>query len=114
MPKKLVLYVNMTYTKKVVVTVSKRAKKSLDTIPKHIAINFFLWRREIETNGLFETQKIPGYHDEPLHGKLKGIRSVRLGLNYRAYYRLLKQKIECVHIEEVNKHDYKAIERLFR
>jgi proteic killer suppression protein len=78
-----------------------------------VAINFFLWQREVEAHGLSTVQKIPGYHDEPLQGKLKGVRSVRLGLGYRAFYRLRKDKIECVYVEEVNKHDYKAIERLF-
>ena len=32
---------------------------------------------------------------------------------FRAYYRITRDEIVCVVIEEVNKHDYKAIERLF-
>ena len=53
-----------------------------------------------------------GYHDEPLKGKLRGIRSVRLGLGYRAYSRIDQAVVRTLVVEEVNKHDYKAIERL--
>jgi proteic killer suppression protein len=79
-----------------------------------VAVNFFLWRREVEEHGIEEVRKIPGYHDEPLQGKLKGIvRSVRLGQGYRAFYRIREGKVKCVFVEEVNLHDYKEIERLF-
>ena len=63
--------------------------------------------------GLAETQKIPGYHDEPLHGKLRGLRSFRVSLGFRGFYRVVKEQIQFVLVEEVNKHDYKKIERLF-
>jgi proteic killer suppression protein len=57
----------------------------------------------------------PGYHDEPLMGKLKDVRSVRLGRSYRIYYRQIAvDRIETVLVEEVNKHDYKKVERLFQ
>ncbi len=51
-------------------------------------------------------QKIKGYHDEPLKGKRKGQRSIRLSKSYRAIYTIKKNEIEFVSIEEVNKHDY--------
>jgi len=81
-------------------------------VPRHVAVNFLLWKQEVETHGLEAIQKIPGYHDEPLRGKLRGIRSIRLGLGYRAYYRIDKCVVRTLIVEEVNKHDYKAIERL--
>lgn len=103
----------MTYTRQVKVTVTKRAEKSLGRVPRHVAVNFLLWKREVETHGLEPVQKIPGYHDEALKGKLHGVRSIRLGLGYRAYYRIEKGAVRTLIVEEVNKHDYKAIERLF-
>jgi proteic killer suppression protein len=106
------VYVFLTYNAQVKVTVSKRAEKSLGRVPRHIAVNFLLWKREVETHGLGPVQKISGYHDEPLEGKLHGIRSIRLGRDYRAYYRIEKSEIRALIVEEVNKHDYKAIERL--
>jgi proteic killer suppression protein len=96
------------------VEVTRRAEKSLAKAPRQAAVNFFTWKREVEEHGLEIIRKIPGYHDEPLEGKLKGkIRSIRLGLGYRAFYRVVGSSVKCVFVEEVNKHDYKAIERLF-
>ena len=64
--------------------------------------------------GVDVVKKIPGYHDEPLQGKLKGyVRSVRLGLGYRLFYRLIEGTVKCLLVEDVNRHDYKKIERLF-
>ena len=79
-----------------------------------MAAKFLYWKRQIEEHGLDLVMKIPGYHDEPLEGKLKGFcRSVRMALGYRAYYRLVETPSKCVLVEEVNHHDYKKIERLF-
>ena len=71
-----------------------------------------MWKREIEEHGIEVIRQISGYHDEPLHGKLQGIRSVRLAKGYRVYYRIVGQRPKVLVVEEVNNHDYKAIERL--
>ncbi len=104
-----------------IVRLTKRAEKSLKDLVKgnRTAVTKFLfWKREVESLGLDAVKILPGYHDEPLEGKLKGVRSVRLTLGYRCYYRIVQEKedavlIDCVLVEEVNKHDYKKIERLF-
>ena len=96
------------------VEVSKRAERSLGKVPKRVAAKFFYWKQQVEEHGLELVMKLPGYHDEPLQGKLKGYcRSIRLALGYRAYYRLSGTTVQCVLVEEVNRHDYKEIERLF-
>jgi addiction module RelE/StbE family toxin len=95
------------------VQTSKRALKSLEKVPKQAVAKYMLWRSQVIENGLAEVQKIPSYNDEALHGKLKGIRSIRLTDGYRAYYRIIHDEVVCVYVEEVNKHDYKKIERLF-
>jgi proteic killer suppression protein len=87
--------------------------KSLARAPQHVVAKFMLWRSQVVKSGLEVVQKVPSYHDEPLLGKLKGIRSIRLSDGYRAYYRIGHDEVICVIVEEVNKHDYKAIERLF-
>lgn len=74
------------------VTLTKRAEKSLGRAPRHVAVNFLTWKREIETHGLDVVQKIPGYHDEPL----KGVRSIWIGLGYRAYYWLDFQEVRTL------------------
>jgi proteic killer suppression protein len=96
------------------VEVSRRAERSLTKAPKQVAAKFFYWKQQVEEHGLELVMKLPGYHDEPLQGKLKGYcRSVRMALGYRAYYRVIGNTIRCVLVEEVNRHDYKEIERLF-
>ena len=55
---------------------------------------------------LEEVRKVLGWHDEPLYGKRKGQRSIRLSKSYRAIYVIKKTHIKFVSIEEVHKHAY--------
>ena len=102
----------MTYDGKAKVVVTKRAAKSLLKVPRRVAVGFIFWKKEVETHGIERVRRIPGYHDEPLKGKLRGVRSVRLGRGYRAYYRVKNGEVLALIVEEVNKHDYKAIEKI--
>lgn len=95
------------------VVTSKRAKKSLRKVPHQVAVAFVFWRESVKEHRLEQIQKIPGYHDEGLSGRLRGLRSFRLSLGYRGFYRVVQNTIEFVMVEEVNKHDYKKIERIF-
>lgn len=70
------------------------------------ALKLQAWIDEISHHGLSETRKIPGYHDEPLKGRRKGQRSIRLNIAYRAIYVIKKSKIDFVEVQEVNKHEY--------
>ena len=89
------------------VILSKKAKKDLLKLPRHIVEALAIWVDDIEDRGLIEVRKISGYHDEPLIGNRKGQRSIRLSRSYRAIYVLKNdQKIEFISVEEVNKHDY--------
>lgn len=93
---------------------TKRALKSLSRAPYTVRVNYLLWRGQVEESGLEEVRKVLGYHDEPLQGKLRDVRSVRLGRSYRLFYRIVAiDVVETVRVEEVNRHDYKEIERLF-
>jgi proteic killer suppression protein len=96
------------------VEITKRAERSLAGVPRQVAAKFFYWKQQVEEHGLEFVRTIHGYHDEPLQGKLKGYaRSVRMALGYRTYYRVIGTSVQCVLVEEVNRHDYKEIERLF-
>ena len=53
-------------------------KRQLKRIDKGIIKRLQRWVFYVETQGLLETRKIPGFHDEPLKSKWKGYRSVRL------------------------------------
>ena len=59
------------------ITRSKTFDKQLDRIPEYLQKKFQFWVFLIETKGIPEVQKIPGFHDEPLIGERKGQRSAR-------------------------------------
>lgn len=88
------------------VELTASAKKDIKKVPKHIVVKLLSWIDSVEEYGLAETSKIKGYHDEPLKGKRKRQRSIRLSKSYRAIYIIRRNEIEFVSIEEVNKHDY--------
>ena len=89
------------------VEISRLAKKQLKKVPEHILRKFIQWTKDVSLMGLEEVRKVPGYHDEPLKGKRKEERSIRLSRAYRAIYVLKNDgSVEFVYIEEVNKHEY--------
>jgi proteic killer suppression protein len=89
------------------VILSENAKRDLKKVPLHIAIKLYEWIEAVAADGLNEVRKISGYHDEPLKGKRKGQRSIRLSKSYRAIYTITNEgKMEFVEVIEVNKHDY--------
>jgi toxin HigB-1 len=86
-----------------------RVKKQLKKVPSFVVKSLNQWVRAIELDGLFATQKIPGYHDEPLRGERKGQRSARLNRKWRVVYTVEKdQSINIVRVEEVMAHDYRT------
>jgi toxin HigB-1 len=102
------VYSEEVYTVRVinVVVLSKKAEKDLAVVPTHVAVKLQDWVEDVEERGVEAVRTIPGYHDEPLKGALKGQRSIRLSKGYRAYYRVVKNAVEFLRVEGVNKHDY--------
>jgi toxin HigB-1 len=89
------------------VVLSRRAKKEMEKIPFEIFIKVKLWMQRVRKNGLENTKKYPGYHDELLQGKRWGQRSARLNRGYRIFYSIRKDDdIFYVYVGEVNKHEY--------
>ena len=89
------------------VTLTVGALKDLKRVPLNIAIKLQAWIDIVAHRGLSEVRKISGYHDEPLKGKRKSERSIRLNRGYRAIYRIKENKmVHFVEIREVNKHEY--------
>ena len=83
------------------------ALKQLRRVPTHIVNNLMIWIAAVETDGLEEARRVPGYHDEPLKGTRKGQRSIRLSRAYRAVYEIKKGgTVQFVSVQEVHKHDY--------
>lgn len=75
-------------------------------MPKYIAFKLLGWIDAIEHQGLNQIRKIPGYHDEQLKGNRAKQRSIRLNKAYRAIYEIQNNKIKCIEVMEVNKHEY--------
>jgi proteic killer suppression protein len=89
------------------VQISAKAVKDLAKVPLPIFLKLQSWIESVGYDGLSVVRKIPGYHDEPLQGKRKGQRSIRLNIAYRAIYVVDKEGlIHFIEILEVNKHDY--------
>jgi len=49
---------------------------------------------------------IKGFHDEALHGQLKGLRSSRLGLHYRVFYKVEESESVFL-VMNITAHDYR-------
>jgi proteic killer suppression protein len=89
------------------VVLNKNSKNDLKKVPLYIAVKLFEWIEMVTHEGLLQTRKIPGFHDEPLKGNRKGQRSIRLSRAYRAIYKIgTDDQMEIVEVVEVNKHDY--------
>jgi proteic killer suppression protein len=87
------------------VIATSKFEKDLKKVPDFIQKKVLFWIFLVETQGLSETMKLKGYHDEPLKGQRAGQRSVRMNRAYRLIYRLIDNKIK-IELLEVNKHDY--------
>ena len=94
-----------TYT----VEISTEAEKNLKKIPGNLVMKLALWVKHVNNEGIIQVRKIKGYHDEPLKGKRKGQRSIRLNKAYRAIYTEHdngKVELNYIEVNEVNKHEY--------
>jgi proteic killer suppression protein len=83
------------------------AQRALLRVPPYIADKLALWVNLVETEGIAEARRIPGFHDEPLRGARAGQRSIRLSRGYRAIYTIERAGADLViAIAEVSKHAY--------
>ncbi len=97
----------LAYPGSVEILVSAKAKKQLKKVPSHISTKFEYWCDLIKFMGLRKSRQYKGFHDEPLKGNRKGLRSVRLSKAYRAIYIETDPKMyEIIEVLEVNKHEY--------
>ena len=97
----------MTYIRIKERVIFDKVDKQLRKVPKYVQEKLRAWADAVEEEGLSETRKIPGYHDEPLKGDREGQRSIRLTKSYRATYTEERNGIiNLVVLEEVNKHEY--------
>ena len=87
--------------------IAERARRQLRRVPRHIVEKLMAWIEGVEEDGLEATRRVPGYHDEPLKGKRRGQRSIRLSRQWRAIYEIRTDgRTQFVSVEEVTPHVY--------
>lgn len=90
---------------------SARAEKDyakIDRSKQNVLKKVTEWTQSVTKQGLEETRKVSGFHDEPLHGPRKSQRSVRLNEQYRLIYEVVERKGQksLVKILEITPHKY--------
>lgn len=89
------------------VELSEQAKNELRKLPLPIVFKLQAWIHGVKEHGLRKMKRVSGFHDEPLQGRRKGQRSIRLNKAYRAFYVINRHGIvEFIEVIEVNKHEY--------
>ncbi len=89
------------------VWLTKFADKQLKKLPSNIVAAFWTWVKTVELDGIRNTRKLSGYHDEPLKGDRKGQRSIRLNKAYRVIYEETSSgNVILIAVQEINKHEY--------
>ena len=84
-----------------------KVRKQLRKVPVEVRVKFQQWILFLETKGLLEAQKFPGFRDHSLKGDRKDQRSVYLTKKWRAVYTTDKEgKVNLVIVQEVMPHDY--------
>ena len=85
-----------------------RAEKQLDAAPREIWKRYEKWKDIAMISGPPGLWLIKGFCDEALHGKWRGHRSSRLGLQYRVIYRVLPEQF-LFQVVQITPHDYRRI-----
>jgi len=94
---------------------TKKSIKQIKKLPESVKISLQDWLNRVKNEGLVETRKVSGYHDEPCYDPRKNQRSVRLNKAWRVFYiskiearnkNRKKFKVQIMTIVEVNKHKY--------
>jgi len=98
----------------VALVLSKRARKDLARVPSYIAEKARLWIAEVREGGLQRAQANAKWKDESKEGRLRRVRAIWLSREYRLFYDVKQEIPVVVTVLEVNRHDYKKIERRYR
>ncbi len=80
--------------------------RKLSRIPVEVLKRYEKWKDIVEISGPPGLRLIKGFHDESLRGEWRGHRSSRLGLKYRAIYRIENDKF-YVRVIDITAHDYR-------
>lgn len=83
-------------------------ERKLRRTPGPIVKKLQRWISDVMNRGVDEVRKLPGYHDEPLAGKRRGQRSIRLSRLWRALYEVKDFPTKFIEVMELTPHDYRV------
>lgn len=90
------------------IEISRFAQKQIKRLPAHIRESLITWVSQITKSGIQAVRRLPGYHDEPLFGRMQGQRSARLSRAYRVIYVETEEEyVTLIAIQGVTKHVYR-------
>jgi addiction module RelE/StbE family toxin len=84
----------------------RQVGRVLKRLPTEILKRYEKWKDIVRISGPSGLRLIMGFHDEALHGRWKGHRSSRLGLQYRVIYRQSGREL-IVLVIDITAHDYR-------
>jgi mRNA-degrading endonuclease YafQ of YafQ-DinJ toxin-antitoxin module len=87
----------------------RRVEKHLSrSVPIEVLKRYEKWKDIVAVSGPPGLRAIKGFHDEGLSGKWQGVRSSRLGRQWRVFYRTVPEA-SLVQVVDVTPHDYRKI-----
>ncbi len=84
----------------------RRVIRQIKSIPTDILKRYEKWKNIINVSGPDGLRLIKEFHDESLRGEWKGIRSPRLGRQFRVIYKVERDQV-LVQVVNVNAHGYR-------
>ena len=84
----------------------RRVDKQLSAAPREILKRYEKWKDIAMLSGPPGLRLIKGFHDEALSGEWEGLRSSRLGIQYRVIYQVVAKE-QLFQVVSITAHDYR-------
>ena len=84
----------------------RRVDRQLAKAPREVLKRYEKWKDVASLSGPLGLRLIKGFHDEALAGEWRGVRSSRLGLQWRVLYRVASREV-AFYVESITPHDYR-------
>ncbi len=83
-----------------------RLDRQVARMPRELLKRYEKWKDVARLSGPPGVRLIKGFHDEALTGKWEGVRSSRLGDQWRVIYRVDSERL-TYYVESITAHDYR-------
>ena len=85
----------------------RRIDKQVTSAPNEVLKCYEKWKDIASISGPPGLRLVKGFHDEDLSGRWRGYRSSRLGLHWRATYRVIPEEL-LIQVAWITAHDYRG------